>query len=250
MGQCLSLPQAFAREFRRITLSALSSSFSSSSPAAGITRPRAVAPRHPMHLVHKSRHGQGVFDSDDEYRAYLRVLMYNKRRYKFNLFAYCVLPNAVHLVIDAGGHTSVIAQMMTVQMAHHAYWVHGDQADPAQYWESSVKLISLRANDYLLSAYRSVERLPVAQCLTSTPATYPWSSWHMHGTAPLRYRVCRREGWHSGNVDVDVGPEYMSLGTDSRSRAARYRMLMDRDVGPRRTALLREAERAELLDRY
>jgi len=193
--------------------------------------------RFPVHIVHKSRHGLGVFDSDRDYRRYLRLLIYNKRRFKFDLLAYCILPNAVHLIVDLNGRDRAIAPMMTVQIARHAYTTDGKDADPLYYWEPGVRLARLQPGRLLLSAFRAVERLPLLGCRVSAPDHYPWSSWAAHA-----------EG--RGLAGVNLGPEYLSLGSTPEQRAEQYRALMFKELGARRWAFLQVADRAQLLARF
>jgi putative transposase len=50
------------------------------------------------HLIVRGNQKQNVFRSEDDYLAYLALLKRFKRKYKFRLYAYCLMPNHVHLL--------------------------------------------------------------------------------------------------------------------------------------------------------
>lgn len=60
---------------------------------------RIVAPGYPHHVTQRGNRRQTTFFCDDDYRAYLALLAEWLPRWGNRLWAYCLMPNHVHLVV-------------------------------------------------------------------------------------------------------------------------------------------------------
>jgi len=58
-----------------------------------------VAPGIPHHVTQRGNRRQQTFFSDDDYRAYLELLAQWCSRCAVEIWAYCLMPNHVHLMI-------------------------------------------------------------------------------------------------------------------------------------------------------
>ena len=157
---------------------------------------RLVVPGYPHHVTQRGNRKQQTFFSDGDYKAYLALLREQCRRSGTNVWAYCLMPNHVHLVIvptDPNGLASLL------RVTHHRYVVrintrHGWQG---HLWQERF-YSTVMDEAHLLAAVRYVELNPVRAGICSRPEMWPWSSIHVHlrggrdpvvDAAPMRERV-------------------------------------------------------------
>ena len=60
---------------------------------------RVVAPGYPHHITQRGNRRQQTFFGDDDYAAYLKLMAEWCGRCGVGVWAYCLMPNHVHLVV-------------------------------------------------------------------------------------------------------------------------------------------------------
>ena len=66
-------------------------------------RPRLFAPGLLYHVMVRGNQRQKTFLTDHDYQAYLERLAKYHKRYGVALYAYCLMPNHVHLLLETSG---------------------------------------------------------------------------------------------------------------------------------------------------
>ena len=61
--------------------------------------PRIVVPGYPHHVTQRGNRRQQTFFCDDDYRYYIELLSANAQQASTEIWAYCLMPNHVHLVM-------------------------------------------------------------------------------------------------------------------------------------------------------
>ena len=59
---------------------------------------RAVAPGFPHHITQRGNRRQQTFFSDHGYKSYLALMAEWCAKYKVEIWAYCLMPNHIHLI--------------------------------------------------------------------------------------------------------------------------------------------------------
>jgi len=59
---------------------------------------RAVAPGFPHHITQRGNRRQQTFFSDQDFKAYLALMSEWCLNYKVDIWAYCLMPNHIHLI--------------------------------------------------------------------------------------------------------------------------------------------------------
>ena len=54
------------------------------------------------HVLARGNNKQQIFKDDQDYKAYLKRIERYKKRYKFTLYAFVLMPNHVHFLIEIG----------------------------------------------------------------------------------------------------------------------------------------------------
>jgi len=72
---------------------------------------RRIFPNSPHHVIHRGHNCQPVFVNDDDYRYYLNNFAEWKDKLNCQLYAYCLMTNHVHLVLDPGDDPESLAKL-------------------------------------------------------------------------------------------------------------------------------------------
>jgi putative transposase len=162
---------------------------------------RAVVPSLPHHVTQRGNRRQRTFFCRDDYLRYLELMAEWCARYRVEVWAYCLMPNHVHLVAvpeSGDGLRRAIAE------AHRRYTTEINRREgwTGHLWQG--RFASYVMDDrYTLAAARYVELNPIRAQLVAGAADYPWSSARAHllgrddrlvRVAPLLARV---ERWSS-----------------------------------------------------
>ncbi len=139
---------------------------------------RVIAPGLPHHVTQRGNRRQPTFFSDDDYRAYRALMAEWCGRLGVAIWAYCLMPNHVHLVAvpeSADGLRRALGE------AHRRYSrrVNFREGWRGHLWQGRFASFPLDP-DYLLAAARYVEMNPVRADLVATPQAWAWSSAAAH----------------------------------------------------------------------
>ncbi len=60
---------------------------------------RVVVPFYPHHVTQRGNRRQRTFFGDDDYATYVELMSEFRRKARTRVWAYCLMPNHVHLVM-------------------------------------------------------------------------------------------------------------------------------------------------------
>ena len=67
-------------------------------------KPRLFAPGILYHVIVRGNQRQKTFAKDGDYQVYLEKLAQYRQRYGVTIYAYCLMPNHVHLLVESFEH--------------------------------------------------------------------------------------------------------------------------------------------------
>lgn len=139
---------------------------------------RVVIPGMPHHVTQRGNRRMRTFFSDDDYRRYMELLGDSCRRHEVEVWAYCLMPNHVHLIAvpmrpDAFRHA--------FGEAHRRYTRHVNSREKwrGHLWQERFASYPMDEH-HLLAAARYIELNPVRAGLAPDPWSYAWSSAAAH----------------------------------------------------------------------
>lgn len=189
---------------------------------------RVVLPDYPHHIVQRGLNQQVVFAQEDDFRSFLKNLHELKVLFGMQVFAYCLMSNHVHLLLQPRDAADLARFMKTLAARTTRHFNRMAGRRRGSLWESRYKSSPVQAESYLLACCRFIELNPVRARLVDHPGGYRWSSF----TA--------RTG-EAGNDWLDVDPMYLALGDDDAIRQNRYKIFLDEAIPPGEWELIREA---------
>jgi putative transposase len=139
---------------------------------------RAVVPSLPHHITQRGNRRQPTFFSPGDYLAYRRLAAEWCRHFHVEVWAYCLMPNHVHLVVVPESADSL---RRAIGEAHRRYTAEINRREgwTGHLWQGRFASFVMDER-HTLAAARYVELNPVRAGLVSRVEDYPWSSARAH----------------------------------------------------------------------
>ncbi len=172
---------------------------------------RVVAPGYPHHVTQRGNRRQQTFFSDDDYRAYLDLMNEWCGRCGVTMWAYCLMPNHVHLIAIPQSEAGL---RQAIGEAHRRYTrrVNSREGWTGHLWQGRFASVVLEET-HLLAAVRYVELNPVRAGLVVTAEEWPWSSAraHLTGRDDTLVKVAPMREWIGNWAEYLGGQEDKTL---------------------------------------
>lgn len=143
---------------------------------------RVICPGIPHHVTQRGNRRQPTFFCDDDYLAYIELMAEWCAKYDVAIWAWCLMPNHVHLIVVPQTETGLAR---AIGEAHRRYtrMINFREKWRGHLWQERFASFPM-GESHLLAAIRYVEMNPVAAKLVSRPEEYRWSSArsHLEGT--------------------------------------------------------------------
>jgi putative transposase len=139
---------------------------------------RLIAIGHPHHVTHRGRDRKQVFFADEDYRAYLRILRDETRRNGVSIWAYCLMPNHVHMVLQPSTGDG-LGRAVGETARRYARASNRRRDHEGHVWHTRYYSVGLD-EQHLLEAVRYVLLNPVRARLRSSADAWSWSSYSAH----------------------------------------------------------------------
>jgi putative transposase len=170
--------------------------------------PRFVVPGCPHHVTARGNRREPIFFEDGDQDIYCDLLADHSRKARVEVWAYCLMPNHVHLILCPQNE----AGMARMLGAAHRRWSNFVNARGR--WRGHLfdgRYGSVAMDDaHLVSAVRYVALNPVRAGLVRRAADWRWSSVHAHlkgfddglvTVAPILSRITDFAEWIETDVD-------------------------------------------------
>ena len=128
------------------------------------------------HIITRGNQKQLVFLDSHDYEKYLHILTKYKKRYKFKLYCFCLMPNHTHLIIEVDEPFKLKKIMQCLNLSYTLYF-NSKYSKVGHLWQDRFKSKIIQKDAYLLECINYIEANPLRASLTSTLNEYPWSSY-------------------------------------------------------------------------
>jgi putative transposase len=130
-----------------------------------------------------------TFFRDEDYQAYLSLMAEWCRKCDVAIWAYCLMPNHVHLIAVPEAEEGL---RLAIGEAHRRYpaMINRRQKWTGHLWQGRFSSFPMDET-YLLAAVKYIEMNPVRARLVTDPCSWPWSSVkaHMAGEDDILVKV-------------------------------------------------------------
>lgn len=191
-------------------------------------------PNCPHHVVQRGHDRKSVFICDDDYQHYLSTLADTKKELGLAVYAYCLMTNHVHLIVDPLDQTENLSALMKKLSGKQTRYTNSLERRTGTLWESRFKSSPIETDAYLLECSRYVELNPVKAGMVEKAEDWKWSSYGQ------KVGLCKKE-W----LDFDVC--YLGLSKNESERQENYRQFAESRVDENTTQQIFDSlERCQL----
>jgi putative transposase len=118
-----------------------------------------------------------VFVGDEDFQYYLENLKESGGEYGVKVYAYRLMANHVHLIVEPGNSVASIGFLMKRLAGRQTRYVNKLGRRTGSLYEGRYKVSPIETDAYLLACCRYVEMNPVKAGMVSGPGQYKWSSY-------------------------------------------------------------------------
>lgn len=206
-------------------------------------QPRQLAESGIYHVMLRGINRDAIFLEDGDFEAFLRALDETKVAAGCSLFAYCLMPNHVHLVLRTGAE--VIGNVMRRLTVRYAGRFNRKYGRVGHLFQDRFRSCPIDDDSYFVAVLPYVWNNPVAAGLVSRPEDYEWSSRRLLGRSVSR--IDEREltqllGGDALQLAVNRAAEGVHVDPlqPARFDLTTAKQLLDRISGARTVAEFRE----------
>jgi putative transposase len=134
----------------------------------------------PHHVIQRGLRGRPTFLSDNEYATYLEILTECSSRHGVAVWAYCLMPDHVHL-IALPGEKNALSNCLRAAHGRYTRYINRRTGSTGQFWQGRYAS-HLLDDQYLIACARYIEINPVKRGYVDQPEDWPWSSARAHVT--------------------------------------------------------------------
>lgn len=182
---------------------------------------RLVVPGYPHHVTQRGVRRQQTFFCDEDYREYLAMLRQQLPRARVEIWAYCLMPNHVHLVAVPSS-TDGLAKLFQVVHRRYATMINKKYGWQGHLWQERFHSVVMDERHFIATV-RYVELNPVRSGLSGRAHDWRWSSVHAHAARQpdpiLTHTPVLRciADWNAFLVSDGDGPDFDTLRKQTRS---------------------------------
>lgn len=132
------------------------------------------------HVICRGNNRSWIFKESGEKSKYLEIIKHYKKKYQFKLYAYCIMDNHAHLLIEVG-HVPLSKIMQGIQQVYTQQY-NKNHKRTGHVFEQRYKAIHCDRDQYLLGLINYIHMNPVRANIESG-VDYCWSShqWYLKG---------------------------------------------------------------------
>lgn len=128
------------------------------------------------HIIFRGINKENVFYEDADYKKIKEIIRRVKNEMGFELYAYCLMTNHVHLFLKEK-NPGEIAKIMSKLLSHYATWFNKKYERSGALFGNRYKSEPVEDDRYLISLMRYIHQNPVKAGIVKSVEEYPHSSY-------------------------------------------------------------------------
>lgn len=189
---------------------------------------RVLLPNYPHHIVQRGHNRHAVFAEDADYEYYLETLGTWKAEYGILVYAYCLMTNHVHLLLQPPDKVALLGCLMKRLAGRQTRYVNRLKGRSGTLWEGRYKSSPVQTEQYFLACCRYIELNPVRAGMVARADQYRWSSY------PARLMATADGG-------LDEHSCYRALGDTASERRDQYIKFVGLDIPDHEVGFIRSS---------
>ncbi len=140
---------------------------------------RIIATGYPHHITQRGNNRATVFFDDEDRNTYLKLLAGYSQKHHFEIWAYCLMDNHVHLLAVPETETALARGIGLTNQVYTQY-LNRKLNQSGRIWQNRFFSCIVENNQYLWAVARYIERNPLKVGLVECSEAYRWSSAKAH----------------------------------------------------------------------
>jgi len=190
-------------------------------------QPRLVVAGYPHHIILRGNNRSAIFYDDEDRRFFINCLKEAKEKTKSKIYAWCFMPNHIHLLIEPKTERG-LGNMMQSLGRRYVQYINKKHQRTGTLWEGRFKSSLVSKDEYLLACSCYIELNPVRAKIVKRLEDYLWSSYGY-----------KAEGRKDSFLDED--PIYKDLGKTPKERQLNYKEWIRKSLSDKELNLIRTA---------
>jgi REP element-mobilizing transposase RayT len=126
------------------------------------------------HVISRGNQKQTIFEDQDDFLRFRKFLEDTQRRFDFRMYAYVLMPNHFHLLLEVRLHP--LFKVMQTLLYRYAQYFNNRHRKVGHLFQGRYRAILCEKDSYLLELVRYLHLNPVRAKLAVDATDYPWSS--------------------------------------------------------------------------
>ena len=182
------------------------------------------------HIIHRGNNRQAIFFNKKDYHFLISCFELAKEKYPCKVYSFIIMPNHIHLLIEAIDENENLAYFMKHVTQRYAQRINKRYQRTGTLWEGRFKSSPVSTDQYLLACSRYIEMNPVRAGMVNLPEQYEFSSYRAKiGLKKLDF--------------LDLDPLYLGLGKTEGERQYKYQKWFQESLSESEWNMIRETIR-------
>ena len=139
---------------------------------------RIISNTNIYHVMIRGINRQIIFEDDEDYKKFLYILLDCVKKTECRIYAYCLMPNHVHLLVDP--RFSTIETVMKSIGIRYARFYNDKYQRTGHLFQDRFRSENVEDDRYFLVVLRYILQNPLKAGLENELGQYPWSSYKIY----------------------------------------------------------------------
>ena len=156
-------------------------------------KPRESSGTGIYHVMMRGINRQDIFEEDEDYRAFIRIMVTigDLKNTPCHIYAYCLMPNHVHLLIAEKNRT--LGEVVKSIASSYALYFNKKYGRIGHLFQDRFKSEPCNDSGYFMTLFRYIHQNPVKAGLVLDAKDYQYSSWRNDYLGLALHKVCHTE---------------------------------------------------------
>lgn len=160
------------------------------------------------HILNRGHNKDKIFEGETDFYRFKEIIERYKKKYGFDLYHYCIMPNHFHLLIKISKAEELPLLMKGICQSYANYYRKA-YGHIGYLFQNRYKSILIEDDSYLLECARYIERNPVRANIVEKVSEYPWSSYGHYAKG-------------NGDNVVSIDPLFETMAKTTEERRSAY----------------------------
>ncbi len=128
------------------------------------------------HVMLRGINRQTIFEDNEDYEKFLQRLRVYREECGYEIYAYCLMSNHVHLLMKEGAE--YLGKIFRRIGASYVYWYNWKYSRTGHLFQDRYKSEVVENDRYFLTVLRYIHQNPIKARMADDIGEYPWSSYN------------------------------------------------------------------------